>query len=197
MSQADLPVSVLPPPEALVSVAEADLPPQFEDERLQDGRDLCLYRDRTLGLLRRYFRFSIEVGRLPSLLGRELFRAKVSAYSARTFEDAVIFVHDVEHCLQDLDEFDRKVLGKIVFQDYTHDEAARLLRCGRKKIWRRFPEIIDLVSESLLEHGLLCRFQAKTPITPETCQEGKTHQFPASDCYQGKNNFENVTHFPP
>jgi hypothetical protein len=35
--------------------------------------DLWLYRDRTVGLLRRYMRLSIEVGRMPSLLGREFF----------------------------------------------------------------------------------------------------------------------------
>src|ERR1041385_4011973 len=98
----------------------------------------------------------------PSLLGRELFRARVSSYSAGTFEDAVIFVHDVEQCLEDLNQFDRKVLGKVVFQDYTQDEAAHLLGCGRKKIWRRVPEILDVVSEKLLEHGLLYRFPVKT-----------------------------------
>lgn len=31
--------------------------------------DLWLYRERTLGMLRRYQRLSVEVGRLPSLLG--------------------------------------------------------------------------------------------------------------------------------
>jgi hypothetical protein len=35
--------------------------------------DLWLYRDRTVALLRRYMRISIEVGRMPSLLGREFF----------------------------------------------------------------------------------------------------------------------------
>ena len=36
--------------------------------------DIWLYRERTIALLKRYLRISIEVGRLPSLLGRELFR---------------------------------------------------------------------------------------------------------------------------
>src|SRR5450755_2465766 len=57
--------------------------------------DLWLYRERTLGMLRRYQRLSVEVGRLPSLLGREFFRTRVTSYHAGTFEDAVIFVHDV------------------------------------------------------------------------------------------------------
>jgi hypothetical protein len=54
--------------------------------------ELRAYRDRTIALLRRYFMLSIETGRLPSLLGREFFRAKCSSYRLVTFEDAVIFV---------------------------------------------------------------------------------------------------------
>jgi|SRR5215470_19991168 len=170
---------------------------QLTSEAPGRGGDLWLYRERTVGLLRKYFCFSIEVGRLPSLLGRELFRARVSSYSASTFEDAVIFVHDVEHCLEDLDEFDRRIIGKVVFQDYTQDEAAQLLHCGRRTITRRVPEILDLISEQFLEHGLLHRLPAQTSIAPESCQEGKSGQFLVSDCCQGENNFKNVAHFPP
>jgi len=50
------------------------------------------YRGRTVAMLRRYMRYSIETGRLPSLLGREFFRAKVTSYTVVTFEDRVIFV---------------------------------------------------------------------------------------------------------
>jgi hypothetical protein len=67
--------------------------------------DLWLYRDRTVALLRRYLRLSIEVGRTPSLLGREFFRSRVTSYGYSTFEDSVIFVHDVERSLEELNEF--------------------------------------------------------------------------------------------
>src|SRR5690349_8784709 len=67
--------------------------------------DLWLYRERTVALLRRYLRISLEVGRLPSLLGRELFRSKVTSYRMSSFEDGVIFVHDVEHVLDQLNDF--------------------------------------------------------------------------------------------
>jgi len=175
--------AVLPPSaDALISISQAEEIEPIEEEQRQPDNDLWLYRERTAGLLRRYFQLSVEVGRLPSLLGRELFRAKVSVYTARTFEDAVIFVHDVEHCLEDLNQFDRRLLGKVVFQDYSHDEAARLLGCGRKTVGRRVPEILDQVSERLLDQGLLHRLPGKTPIAPETCQEGKNHVFLASDC---------------
>lgn len=95
-----------------------------ESDYIPDNPDVWLYRDRTIALLRRYFRISIEVGRLPSLVGREVFRGRVTAYRIRTFEDAVIFVHDVEHGLEQLDAFERELIGKIIFQEYTHDEAA-------------------------------------------------------------------------
>ena len=65
------------------------------DHRSSPDPDLWLYRERTLGMLRRYQRLSVEVGRLPSLLGREFFRTRVTSYHAGTFEDAVSFVHDV------------------------------------------------------------------------------------------------------
>src|ERR1700690_557358 len=71
----------------------------FNEAQLEDALDrnpdLWLYRGRTVALLRRYLRFSLETGRLPSLVGREFFRAKVTYYTAATFEDRVIFLRDV------------------------------------------------------------------------------------------------------
>src|SRR5437660_12774678 len=58
--------------------------------------ELWLYRDRTMGLLRRYRRISIEVGRLPSLLGRELFRTRVRSYHVTRFDQAVSFALDIK-----------------------------------------------------------------------------------------------------
>lgn len=197
MTGVETQILVSEPSDALASFSEAGQTQPFEEELGRSGSDLWLYRERTAGVLRRYFQVSIEVGRLPSLLGRELFRAKVSSYTAHTFEDAVIFVHDVEQCLEDLDEFDHRVLAKVVFQDYSQDEAAQLLGCGRKTVGRRVPEILDLISERLLDRGLLHRLPPKTPIAPETCQGGKSVQFPASDCSEGKNNFQKCVHFPP
>src|SRR2546430_17701579 len=64
--------------------------------------ELWLYRDRTMGLLRRYRRISIEVGRLPSLLGRWVFRGRGSLYHVTRFEEAAIFLRGVEVCFQKL-----------------------------------------------------------------------------------------------
>ena len=76
--------------------------------------DLWMYRGRTLALLKRYMRLSIEVGRLPSVLGREFFRTRVTSYNVSTFEDTVIFVHDTERTIARLDPFSQKPVS------YTH-----------------------------------------------------------------------------
>jgi len=146
--------------------------------------DLWLYRDRTLGLLRRYLQLSIEVGRLPSLLGGEFFRTQVTSYRATTFEDAVIFVHDVARGLKQLDEFDRKLIAKIVLQDYTQNETAHLLGCRRRTISRRFPEALDQLTDIFLKAGLLIRLPATDVARAKSCQEGKMEEIPASDSEQ-------------
>jgi hypothetical protein len=135
--------------------------------------DLWLYRERTLGMLRRYHRLSVEVGRLPSLLGREFFRTRVTSYHAGTFEDAVIFVHDVARGLAKLGSFDHKLIARIVLQDYTHNETARLLGCWRRTVGRRFPEALDRLTDILLEAGLLVRLPATDIAREKMCQEGK------------------------
>jgi DNA-directed RNA polymerase specialized sigma24 family protein len=143
--------------------------------------DLWLYRDRTVALLRRYMRLSIEVGRMPSLLGREFFRTRVTSYKASTFEDSVIFVHDVERSLEELSEFEKKLIAKIVLQQYSKEEAGRLLGCGYRTVERLFPETLDRISENLLKRGILTRLPRTKREVPKTCQEGKTGPFPASD----------------
>ena len=139
--------------------------------------ELSKYRDRTRALLRRYFRTALEVGRLPSLLGREFFRAKVSSYTMHTFEDAVIFVHDVERCLEKLDPLDQKLIATIIFQDYSPDDVPRLLNCARATVFRRFPEALDELSRMFLGGGLLVEIP---------CQEPKNVISNASACEQSK-----------
>ena len=137
-------------------VAEDEL--KLYDERDWDrDPDLWLYRKKTTTLLRRYMRWSLEAGRVPSLLGRELFRARISAYSATTFEERVIFLHDIEACLDRLKGFDRQIIARIVLQEYDHEAAARILQCDRKTIERRLPELIDELTEAFLEAELLER----------------------------------------
>jgi len=119
-----------------------------------DGVTITAYRGRTMGLLRRYFHMSLDIGRLPSLLGREFFRARVTSYHVHSFEDVVILVHDVERCLERLDEFARELVARVVLQDYTWDETAVLMGCSRRTVARRFPRTLDRLSEIFSGSGI-------------------------------------------
>jgi DNA-directed RNA polymerase specialized sigma24 family protein len=151
--------------------------------------DLWLYRKRTVGLLRRYMRLSIEVGRLPSLLGREFFRTRVTSYRASTFEDAVIFVHDVERSLEKLSDFDKKVIAKTVLQEYPQEEAARLIGCGQRHLARCYVEALDRVSEIFLKRRLLLRLPCVKSEAKKSCQGGKADEFDLSDSEQTENKY--------
>ncbi len=132
--------------------------------------ELCLYRERTQALLRRYMRMSLEVGRLPSVLGREFFRTLAVSYTLHTFEDSVIFVHDVERCLEGLDEFSRELIARVVLQEYSQAQTAALLGCTRRTVSRRLPEALDELSAMLLERGLMDALGAGAQ-EEKSCQE--------------------------
>jgi predicted DNA-binding protein (UPF0251 family) len=134
--------------------------------------DLIFYRDRTLALLRRYERLSVETGRLPSLLGREFFRAKVTSYRAATFEDVVIFVHDVERSLEKLDWFEQQLIARIVLQDYSQEEAAGILGCTDRTIRRILPEALDRLSQIFLDGGILRADPAAASVVEKVLSRG-------------------------
>ena len=158
--------------------------------------DLWPYRNRTVALLKRYARASVEVGRLPSLLGRECFRARVTSYSMTSFEDIVIFVHDMEMVLRRLNPFQQRLLAMSVLEEYSLPEVARLLSCPLRTVEREVPEALDELSRTLLAGGLL----EKVPSSEgrqKSCQEGKNYNFDASDCSEGKNNSSEVGGIAP
>ena len=117
--------------------------------------ELYLYRKHVLTLLRRFFHASIEVGRLPSLLGGEVFRARVTSYRIQSFEDLVIFAHDIERCLNSLDDLSQQIIARMVFQGYTLEETGRLLHRAEITIRRRFPATLDRLAERFLARGIL------------------------------------------
>jgi len=168
------------PAEALQDSEAAVFPQQLS----RRAAELWLYRSRTAALLRRYLRFSIEVGRLPSILGRELFRSKVTSYRMASFEDAIIFVYDVQRALSQLNPFGQLLIATIIFQEYSQDEAAEHLRCARRTICREFPEALDRISEIFLEGGLLNRLPCAH--VDNSCQGGLEADFELSACKQGE-----------
>ena len=116
---------------------------------------LAFYRKHTENLLRRYLYASMQVGRAPCLLGAPVGRGWASSRPIRTFEDAVIFVLDVERCLSRLNSLDRLMLCRIVLQAYTQTEAAGLLGMSVRSVSARFPEALDRLTKRLLEAQLL------------------------------------------
>ncbi len=116
---------------------------------------LAFYRKHTESILRRYLYASMQVGRAPSILGDSVGRGWCSSRPIRTFEDAVIFVLDVERCLSKLGSLDRDLLSRIVLQEYTQAEAASLLGMSVRAVSYKFPEAVDRLTEKLLESALL------------------------------------------
>ena len=140
--------------------------------------ELRMYRSLTFNLLRKYFRLSLSLGRLPSLVGRECFRTRYELQN-HTFEDSVIFVHDMEKCLARLDYVSQQVLARIVFEDHDQEQTARLLRCTLRTIERRLPLAIDRMAELMLEDGLIRPFPCHQPgASPAGADENS----PAREC---------------
>jgi hypothetical protein len=150
---------------------------------LDHEAELRPYRGKTVKLLRRYMRTAIETGRLPSVLGSEFFRSGVTSYSVMTFEDRVIFVHDMEICLEKLDPQAREILARHVLQGHDLRATAKLTQATMRTTRRNIPAAIDAMSEILLRVGLM---EESFSNREHSCQEGKSDDFPASDRAQGK-----------
>ena len=131
----------------------------MEEELVEERQDpeLALYRGRTVGLLKKYFRMSVELGHLPSVMGREFFRTHVTSYGTHSFEDAVIFVHDVDRCLEKIHRRHQTIIVRLFFQQYTNDETAVLMDCGRTTFQRWRIDALNALTEVFLERKLLTR----------------------------------------
>jgi predicted DNA-binding protein (UPF0251 family) len=168
----------------------------FEADVFEQQRRRRVYRGRTAAMLQRYMRYALETGRIPSILGGEFFRSRVTSYGVSTFEDRAIFVHDMEKCLNRLDEMSRQVLARVVLQGHDRDEAARLFGCTPRTVHRNLTEALDRMADILLKVGLL----EAIPVAPaetssskgeflpveKPCQGGEATDFLLSDCDDGK-----------
>lgn len=134
---------------------------QAHREAVEPGRqprppaNLAFYRKHTESLLRRYLYASMQVGRAPSILMDPVGRGWASSRPVRTFEDAVIFVLDVENCLAKLVSLDREILCRVVLQEYTQAETAVLLGMHERTICYRYSLALDRLTEKALSAGVL------------------------------------------
>lgn len=129
-----------PPPSVLFGETEMELSP---------------YRRRTVALLRRYARASVEVGKVPSLLGREFFRTRVTSYTMRNFEDVVIFVTDMERAIERLSLLAKKLLAINILEEYDIVEVARMFGCTPRNVRRLLQDALDELSQILLAGGMM------------------------------------------
>jgi len=115
----------------------------------------AFYRKHTENLLRRYLYASLQIGRSPQLLADSVERGWASSRAIRTFEDALIFVLDVERCLKKLPLVDIQLIGRIVVQEYTQAETASLMGLSRRAVNVRLPVALDRLTEALVHSNLL------------------------------------------
>lgn len=116
---------------------------------------LAFYRRYTDRLLRRYLYASMQVGRAPAILGDPVGRGWASSRTMRTFEDALVFVLDVESCLSRLEPIEQQLISRIVLQAYTQEEAAAMMGMVVRTVNTRLARGIDRLTELLLEAEIL------------------------------------------
>lgn len=115
---------------------------------------MAFYRRHCLGLLRRYLRASMEMGRAPCVLGNVVFRGRVSSYKISSFEDVLIFILDVERCLKRLDAVSQAVIAHVALEDYTMPEAAAMMGESERSVARIYGEALDKLTRLFLDFGL-------------------------------------------
>lgn len=125
------------------------------EERAKAPVELAFYRKYTEGTLRRFMYRSMEIGKVPSLLGEFTFRGKSSNRRGYTFEDSVIFVHDIERCLKLLDPQERELVGRIALQEYTLAETASMMRTSVRSTVRLYEQALDQLTHIFLARELM------------------------------------------
>lgn len=120
-----------------------------------DSSEMQPFHKRTEAMLRRYFQMSLDIGKLPSVLGGLRFRAKVSSYKLTNFEDVVIYVHDMEKCLERLERRTLELIAAMTLMDYTDEETARLMGISDRQVRRDYQDAIDGLTLILIEAGMM------------------------------------------
>ena len=131
-------------------------PPARAVEFDPEPETIC-FRGQTLSIIRHFFEISSQLGRLPSILGREFFRAKVSHSFIPSFEDQAVFIHDVETAIRQLSDQESEIVTLVGLYDLSHEEAAAILACSVGWVSQRYSEAIATLTSIFLEVGLLKR----------------------------------------
>ena len=126
-----------------------------EDEEIDPRPEILCYRGQTFAIMRNFFEISSQMGRLPSLLGREFFRARVTHHAIPSFEDQAVFVRDVELCFARLSEQHAEFITLVALYSFSRDEIAEMLRASKTWVRIRIAEALDALAEIFLQARLL------------------------------------------
>lgn len=126
-------------------------------------------RARTMAMLHRFLRTALSLGRMPSLIGREIFRTKVHMRPAQALEDAVLFVCDVEKCLADLAPLHQRLIAFCILEDRSEWEASRQFQTNQKFISRHLAFALDLLHANFCQKGLLPPMEQPTVKKAQGC----------------------------
>lgn len=140
----------------MMTAAEPAPPPPAAEEEATDARpEMVCFRNQTLALVRHYFELSSQYGRLPSLMGREFFRARVSHHAIPGFEEQAVFTRDVELCIARLSAEHQEIVTIMGLYHFTHEEVAQMLHISKTAIHQSFAEALDALAEIFLAAGIL------------------------------------------
>ncbi len=128
---------------------------RYEEEYDGARADVLFYRSQALGIVRHFFEIASQIGRLPSIMGREFFRAKVSHHAIPSFEEQAVFVLDVEAALARLNERDGELVALVGLFHYSMDDVAAMLGRSRSYVAQHFADSVDQLATIFLETGLL------------------------------------------
>jgi len=148
-------VFVLRLPKPKLPVFDPENCPEEELFDLDPRPEIVCYRGQTLAIMRHFFELSSQVGRLPSLLCREFFRARVTHHAIPSFEEQIVFVRDVELCLERLSDEHAEMIQLIGLYDFSRSEIGAMLHRSSTWVSERTAEAVDALAEIFLRAGLL------------------------------------------
>ena len=126
----------------------------------EDLSEYSIFRSHTLKLLRYYFKLSLDYGRIPSPLGGQGMRSRVSHVKMYTVEDDTIFLHDMSRCMeQELSEMELKIVALVVFMDHTFEQTGGILQYSERQIRRIYPNLLDRLTRAFCKRELLDRLE--------------------------------------
>jgi hypothetical protein len=112
-------------------------------------------RARTMALLHRFLRTALSIGRMPSLVGREIFRTRVHAHPPSAFEDSVLFVCDIEKCIAQLNPLEQRLIAYCILENRSEWEASRQFHASQGFISRHLGHALDFLYLTFCQRGIL------------------------------------------